>query len=111
MYFLVQFSAASGEESSDARAIKVEFFELILDEFRKRSFEGPRRGDSINFLIFGIAIGPLLRHGGPGVYGFQPWVFELIRGLDETDEHVMTLKTKHDTPKHAGAIDLIELVN
>ena len=109
---MVQFSAASGEEeSSDAGAIQVEFFELILDEFRKRSFEGPRRGDSINFLIFGIALGPLLRHGGPGVYGLQPWVFELIRGLDETDEHVVTPKTKHDTPKNAGAIDLIELVN
>ena len=101
----------------DAGAIKVEFFELILDEFRKRSFEGsypkllPRRGDSNNFLIFGMALGHTLRHGGPGVYGFQPWVYELIRELDETDEQIMTLITKHDIPKHAGSIDLIELTN
>ena len=58
-----------------------------------------------------MALGHSWRNGGPGVYGFQPWVYELIRGLDETDEQIMTLITKHDIPKHAGAIDLIELIN
>ena len=58
-----------------------------------------------------MALGHLFRHGGPGVYGFQSWVYELIRGLDETDEQIMTLITKHDIPKHAGAINLIELIN
>ena len=58
-----------------------------------------------------MALGHSLRNGGPGVYGFQPWVYELIRGLDETDEQIMSLITKPDIPKHAGAIDLTELIN
>ena len=101
--------------------MKVEFFELIPDKFRKRSFVGSypilllKKGDSINFLFFGIALGHSLRHGGPGAYCLQPWVYEKIRGLDhndhETDEQIMTLLTKHDTPKHVSAIDLIELIN
>ena len=114
----MQLSAASGEEgSSDAGAIKVHFFKLILDESRKRSFEGsyskllPRRSNSHNFLIFGITLGHSLRHGGAEIYGLQPWVFKLIRGLGQTDEKVMTLITKHDIPKHTGVIDLIRLIN
>lgn len=58
-----------------------------------------------------MALGHSLRCDGPGVYGFQPWAYELIRGSDEIDEKIMTLITKHDIPKHAGAIDLIELIN
>ena len=53
-----------------------------------------------------MALGHSLRGGG-----FQPWVYELFRGSDEIDEKIMTLITKHDIPKHAGAIDLIELIN
>ena len=53
-----------------------------------------------------MALGHSLRGGG-----FQPRVYELFRGSDEIDEKIMTLITKHDIPKHAGAIDLIELIN
>ena len=81
----------------------------MLEVLRKRSFKGPRRSDSINFLVFGVAFGHSLRRGGPGVFDLQPWLFELIRGLDQTNEQVMTLIIKHDIPKHTGAIDLVEL--
>ena len=88
---------------------------MLLDEFRKRSFEGdypnlvPRRGDSINFLIFGIVLGHSILHGGPGFYALQPWVFEVIAGFDKP-EHLMTLVTKDDIPLHAGSSNLLEFI-
>ena len=102
---------------SDAWTVKVEFCGLILNEFKNRSFKDsypkrlPRRGDSINFLIFGIVLDQSFQHGGPGVYGLQHWVYELVRGLDKTEEQIMTLITKHDIPKHVVVGDLIELIN
>lgn len=36
---------------------------------------------------------------------------EIIKGLDKTDEQIMTFIKKHDIPKNTGAIDPEELIS
>ncbi|XP_066910994.1 uncharacterized protein [Clytia hemisphaerica] len=73
--FEVNFSKDTGEEESvDAGALKIEFFELLLVELKNRCLEGdefsliPRKSDSVNFIILGLAIAHSVLHGGPGQF-------------------------------------------
>ena len=94
----------------------MEFFQLLLDQFRKRSLEGefpylvPRRGDSINYLVLGMVLGHSLLHGGPGLYCLQSWVYDIIAGLEDYDDLLGQIKIT-DIPKHAGSNDLLEFIN
>ena len=113
----MQFSENTGEsESVDAGAIRIEFFEKLLKEFRNRIMEGdptscvPRRGDSINYLLFGTFLGHAVLHGGPGFYCFHPWVYEMICGNEDSDQ-LMTLISIEDIPLHAGSKDAIDLIS
>lgn len=114
--FEVQFTSATGEGNScDAGAIRIEFFELLFKEFQNRSLEGevplmvPRRSDSITYLILGMAIGHSVLHGGPGFHCFQPWVYDLIVGMDF--DQIINQINIEDIPRHAGSTGLLDFVN
>ena len=47
--------------------------------------------------------------GGPGFYQFQPWVFEVLIGLEDADDLLVFIK-KEDIPRNAGSNDLIEFI-
>jgi len=112
--FEVQFTCDSGEENSvDAGAIKVEFFELMLEELNKRLMEGgekcrmPRRGDNFNCYILGIVIAHSIINDGPGFYVFHPWVYEhLVNGAESLFDCMPVIK-KEDVPLNAATNDLI----
>jgi len=98
----VNFSEASGEDDSvDAGALRIEFFELLFLEFRKRSLEG---------MVLCFVIGHSLLNGGPGFYVFQDWVFEHISGRTDP-EHIMGIINKDMIPRHAGSVNLLNLID
>ena len=112
----VEFIGTGEEESYDAGAIKVEFFQLLFKEFNQRIMVGeenlrvPQRGDSINFKIFGTFLGHSLLQGGPGYYFFQKWVYQYITGCHDNDS-LLNFISKSDIPLHAGSSDILNLLD
>uniref|UniRef100_A0A7M5XKK5 HECT domain-containing protein n=1 Tax=Clytia hemisphaerica TaxID=252671 RepID=A0A7M5XKK5_9CNID len=115
--FEVNFSKDTGEEESvDAGALKIEFFELLLVELKNRCLEGdefsliPRKSDSVNFIILGLAIAHSVLHGGPGFYQFQAWVYQILVGNDDP-ENLMTFIDKKLIVKSASSVNLLKFID
>jgi len=115
--FQVQFTNATGEdESTDAGAIKLEFFEMLMKQFDNRLMEGPpgqrvpRKADPFLFTIFGLFLGHSLLHKGPGYYSFQPWIYDVLLGKDNEDD-LIKLASKSLIPINSASINVVEFVD
>ena len=87
----------------------------MLKEFRVRLLEGenfkliPRRGDSINYTIFGIVVSHSILNGGPGCYFLQPWFYEAIAGEDD-QEKLLEQMTVEDIPLNSSSSHLVDFL-
>ena len=80
-----------------------------------RLFEGenfkliPRRGDSINYTIFGMVVSHSILNGGPGCYFLQPWFYEAIAGEDD-QEKLLEQMTVEDIPLNSSSSNLVDFL-
>ena len=69
----------------------------------------PRRGDSINYTIFGMAVSHSILNGGPGCYFLQPWFYEAIAGEDD-QEKLLEQMTVEDIPLNSSSSNLVDFL-
>lgn len=103
-----------GEDGLDGGAMKAEFFELLLEQIRKRLFEGDEYlipvGDSSKGLLLklaGVIISHSLIHWGPSFSALSPAIYYHIVGADA--DTVLSKLRKQDIPLNAGS--LLYLIN
>ena len=98
-----------GEDGLDGGAMKAEFFELLLEQIRKRLFEGDEYlipvGDSSKGLLLKLAeviISHSLIHWGPSFSALSPAIYYHIAGADA--DTVLSKLRKQDIPLNAGSL-------
>ena len=69
----------------------------------------PRRGDSINYTIFGMVVSHSILNGGPGCYFLQPWFYEAIAGEDD-QEKLLEQMTVEDIPLNSSSSNLVDFL-
>ena len=69
----------------------------------------PRRGDSINYTIFGMAVSHSILNGGPGCYFLQPWFYEAIVGEDD-QEKLLEQMTVEDIPLNSSSSNHVDFL-
>ena len=80
-----------------------------------RLFEGenfkliPRRGDSINYTIFGMVVSHSIPNGGPGCYFLKPWFYEAIAGEDDR-EKLLEQMTVEDIPLNSSSSNHVDFL-
>ena len=104
-----------GEEGIDAGALSAEFFQLALDQIKKRLFQGkvdrviPIK-DSTKLMLFriaGMVLGHSLLHHGPGFPVLCPAVYYYLVGKSED---VAIHLNKEDIPLTAGSEAMVNLI-
>ena len=97
------------EEGLDGGAMKAEFFELLLEEIKKRLFEGDEYlipvGDSTKGLLLklaGVIISHSLIHWGPSFATLSPAIYYHIAGADA--DMILSKLRKQDIPLNAGQV-------
>ena len=107
----------SGEQGIDCGALKLEFFNLCMEEARLRLFEGdpnkliPRRGigsKGIQFEIAGALIAHSVLQGGPGFPYLAEWFVDLL--FEDETSNTVCLISKDDIPKNAMTEKLFNFV-
>ena len=107
----------SGEHGIDGGALKLEFFNLCMEEARLRLFEGdpnkliPRRGigsKGIQFEIAGGLIAHSVLQGGPGFPYLAEWFVDLL--FEDDTSNTVCLISKDHIPKNAMTEKLLDLV-
>ena len=111
----------SGEEGADGGALRLEFFEKILQEVNDAWFEGneerriPRChwGAEVELEMAGTMVAHSLLLGGPGFPCIHPAVFHMMVFGDSSigDLHADSLPTTEDIPRDASTIDLLEMIS
>lgn len=115
----IQFS---GEEGTDAGALKFEFFEKVLQCVNDDWFEGaddkrmPRChwGSESELEMAGAMMGHSILLGGPGFPCLHPTVFGVM--ANDSDDALQAvcaenLPTVEDIPRDASTIDLLEMIS
>ena len=69
----------------------------------------PRRGDSINYTIFGMAVSHSILNGGLGCYFLQPWFYEAIAGEDD-QEKLLEQMTVEDIPLNSSSSNHVDFL-
>ena len=115
----VLFVEFINEDGIDGGALKLEFFDIILEQAMRRFFEGenesfnliPRRGlgsKGLQFEMIGMIVHSVYQ-GGPGFPHLAPWVFEyLIHGETSVMNDMIC---KSYISKSAATVDLLELID
>lgn len=103
-----------GEDGLDGGAMKAEFFELLLEQVKKRLFEGDEYlipvGDSSKGLLMklaGVIISHSIIHWGPSFAALSPAIYYHIAGADA--DMVLSKLSKQDIPLNAGILFQIKL--
>ena len=107
-----------GEEGVDAGALKLEFFECLLQEMDEQLFEGdptrrvPKRNSNIdkNFQSAGMMIGHSIMQGGPSFSCLCPAVYSFILFGDK-ELALEELPSVDDIPKNAATAGIIGLIH
>ena len=68
-----------------------------------------RRGDDINYTIFGMVVSYSILNGGPGCYFLQPWFYEAIVGEDD-QEKLLEQMTVEDIPLNSSSSNLVDFL-
>ena len=111
----------SGEEGADAGALRLEFFEKVLQEVNENWFEGSEErriprchwGSEVELEMAGTMVAHSLLLGGPGLPCVHPGVYHMMVFGDSciSDLHADNLPNSEDIPRDASTIDLLEMIS
>ena len=109
-----------GEEGSDAGALKVTFFEMLIREVNHELFEGkddrqiPKKDWGLDGVmeIAGVMVGHSIMCGGPGFDCLHPAYYYMLHSGATTHEAVPSefIPSVEDIPESLAYCDLLELI-